>query len=91
MRFSIRATTAAALAVGASLVASTGAGATSTGSCPSGDSWTLVAVADLGIPPEEASGIPSLDGNGDGMTCIKPGPTPNGPQLIFRDNTVQGP
>ena len=38
-----------------------------------------------------STGIPSLDGNGDGLTCTKPffhGPLDGG--FVFRDNTVQG-
>ena len=63
----------------------------SVGGCPkgAGEKWELVTVASLGITPETATGIPSLDGNGDGLTCIKP--LPNHPvegALIFRDNTV---
>ena len=91
MRRSLRATVMAASAA-ALLAAVPAADATSTGACPSGGNWTLASVADLGIPPEDASGIPSLDGNGDGKTCIKPfshGPLDGG--FAFRDNTVQGP
>lgn len=70
----------------------TGASAKSVGGCPDSTSqkWELVLVADLGINEEEAAGIPSLDGNGDGYTCIKPLPGhPAGPDtFIFRDNTV---
>ena len=57
---------------------------------PAWDGWQLVAVADLGITPEEATGIASLDGNGDGMTCIKPQPNfPKNPgAFTFRDNTA---
>jgi hypothetical protein len=66
------------------------ASATSTGGCPSGDDWQMVTVASLGIDPETASGIPSLDGNGDGLTCIKG--LANYPRFpnafVFRDNTV---
>jgi hypothetical protein len=69
------------------------AGGKSIGRCPNGASekWELVTVASLGISPETANGIPSLDGNGDGWTCIHP--VPNHPvegAFIFRDNTVQG-
>jgi hypothetical protein len=67
--------------------------AKSVGGCPSGDGWQLVTVESLGIPPEDASGIPSLDGNLDGRTCIKPlTGVPGAPEgaFIFRDNTVQG-
>ena len=62
------------------------------GGCPEGASekWQLVSVASLGIDPDTATGIPSLDGNRDGMTCIKPLPGhPAGADtFIFRDNTV---
>jgi hypothetical protein len=79
---------AAALVVAAALP-STAAGK-SIGGCPSGDGWELVTVAELGIDPEIASGIPSLDGNGDGLTCIMG--LENYPRFpdafVFRDNTV---
>ena len=64
--------------------------ATSIGACPTGSNWERVALADLGIDPDTASGIPSLDGNGDGFTCIHD--LPNYPRFpdafVFRDNTV---
>jgi hypothetical protein len=61
--------------------------AKSIGGCPSGGNWQLVTVASLGVP--NASGIPSLDGNGDGLTCIKPLPNyPSAGAFTFRDNTV---
>jgi hypothetical protein len=58
----------------------------SIGGCPESSSgkWELVTVESLGIPPEAATGIASLDGNGDGLTCIKP----QGTGGVFRDNTV---
>ncbi len=66
--------------------------AKSVGECPtgSGAAWTLVSVSELGIDPETAMGIPSLDGNGDGMTCIRTPPqqSPLGELTLFRDNTV---
>ncbi len=66
--------------------------AKSLGACPtgSGAEWTLVTVSSLGIDPETAMGIPSLDGNGDGMTCIRTPPqeSPLGELTLFRDNTV---
>jgi len=69
-----------------------GASAKSVGGCPesTSDKWQPVTVESLGISPEVAVGIPSLDGNGDGYTCIKPLPGhPAGPDtIIFRDNTV---
>ena len=47
-------------------------------------------MASLGITPETATGIPSLDGNQDGLTCINR--LPNHPLIedafVFRDNTV---
>jgi len=69
-----------------------GATAKTIGGCPSGDSWQLVTVESLGISEEQATGIPSLDGNGDGWTCIFPAPAnsaaPVAGGFIFRDNTV---
>jgi hypothetical protein len=83
----------AAIAVLAATVAVAFAGtasAKSLGGCPTGDDWDLVKVKSLGIPPDAASGLASLDGNMDGWTCIKPSPgLPEG-AFIFRDNTVQG-
>jgi hypothetical protein len=67
---------------------------TSTGGCPTGDSWHLVTIQSLGFNPDTAKGIPSLDGNGDQLTCVQyltnfpPSLIPNA--FIFRDNTVQG-
>lgn len=75
------------------LSASTGA-AKSVGGCPLGPAgvWELVTVESLGIDPETASGIPSLDGNADGLTCIGPIPanehSPAAGAFVFRDNTV---
>jgi hypothetical protein len=82
----------AAAAVTAALVLPAGSAAKSVGGCPSGDSWSLVTVESLGIPPEAVSGLASLDGNADGWTCIKPVDNPGVPEgsFIFRDNTVQG-
>src|SRR5262245_52695111 len=61
--------------------------------CPPGGDWNLVTVASLGIDPETASGIPSLDGNGDGYTCtrIQPLGIPPGGFYgeTFRDNNVK--
>ena len=73
-----------------------GASATSTGGCPEGASekWVLADVEGLGISSEMASGIPSLDGNGDGNTCIRKlfdfeGTICNMDfPIVFRDNTV---
>ena len=58
----------------------------SIGGCPesASEKWELVTVESLGIPPEAANGIASLDGNGDSLTCIKP----QRPGGVFRDNTV---
>jgi hypothetical protein len=79
---------AAPLVVAALLPATTEA--TSTGGCPPGGDWELVTVASLEITPEEAMGLPSLDGNGDGRTCINR--LPHHPLIedafVFRDNTV---
>ena len=73
-------------------LAASPAGATSTGGCPKSPSagWQLSSLADLGITPETADGIASLDGNGDGWTCVKRLPGANQGFFIFRDNTVQG-
>jgi hypothetical protein len=79
---------AAPLVVAALFPATTGA--KSIGGCPAGGDWERVTVASLDITPEEASGIPSLDGNQDGWTCINR--LPNHPLIedafVFRDNTV---
>ena len=70
------------------------AGAKSLGGCPQGGgaSWQLVTVESLGLSEEQASGIPSLDGNKDGHTCISPVPSSpnaiNSGAIVFRDNTV---
>ena len=60
--------------------------AKSVGSCPTEAGFALVTVLSLGITPELSEGYPSLDGNGDGLTCIKP--VADGKWTIFRDNTV---
>jgi hypothetical protein len=63
------------------------------GGCPPAGDFELVTVESLGITPDIASGIASLDGNGDGMTCIRflsTSENSNGPTGIFRDNTVRG-
>lgn len=86
-------TAVAVAAATAALVFPATAPGKSVGGCPSGDGWQLVTVESLGIPPEAVSGIPSLDGNEDGQTCIKPlTGVPGLPEgsFIFRDNTVQG-
>lgn len=69
------------------------ASGTSTGGCPTGGDWQLVTVASLGIDPDVAAGIVSLDGNGDGLTCIQTLPNyPKGTNaFVFRDNTVGRP
>jgi len=78
-----------------SLALPAGSAAKSLGGCPGGGAWQRVTVESLGITPEVASGIASLDGNRDGLTCIfaYPGADPSGSPgaFIFRDNTVQGP
>ncbi len=55
------------------------------GGCPNGASekWRLVDVSSLYIPPEV--NLTTLDGNGDGMTCIKPFKTGG---YVFVDNNV---
>ena len=79
-------------ALAAALIAPTVAEGKSVGVCPSGEgaAWTLVTIAELGIDPETATGIPSLDGNRDGLTCIRTAPqqSPLGELTLFRDNTV---
>jgi hypothetical protein len=65
--------------------------AKSVGGCPPAGDFELVTVESLGITPDMASGIASLDGNGDGMTCIRfltTSENSNSPIGIFRDNTV---
>ena len=73
--------------IAAALFAPGAAVGKSVGGCPQGanEKWQLVTVASLGIDPETATGIPSLDGNADGLTCIKPHSDGGG---VFRDNTV---
>jgi hypothetical protein len=80
-----------ALAGSAALVVALSAApatAKSVGGCPATGGWTLASLADLGISPETADGIASLDGNGDGYTCIKPLAQTGTDVVIFRDNTV---
>lgn len=60
--------------------------AKSVGGCPESAGFALVTVASLGFPPEETEGVASLDGNGDGWTCIKS--VAGSKWTIFRDNTV---
>ena len=76
--------------VAAALLAPGAAVGKSVGGCPkgAGEKWELVTIASLGITPETATGIPSLDGNGDGLTCIKLLPNQPAGTFIFRDNTV---
>jgi hypothetical protein len=93
MRFRALFAVAAAIATGfVMLVLSTGASAKAVGGCPPG--FELVTVESLGITPEEASGIPSLDGNGDALTCIMPSSANEHAVIaggfVFRDNTVMG-
>ena len=76
----------------AMLVFAPGASAKAVGGCPVG--FELVTIQSLGISPETASGIPSLDGNGDALTCVvyltvSEHATISG-AFIFRDNTVRG-
>ena len=75
----------------AALLAPAAAVGKSIGGCPDAASgkWSLVTVESLGPPPEGATGLQSLDGNGDGLTCIKRMQLPNfGEAIVFRDNTV---
>ena len=73
------------------LVLASGASAKTVGGCPT--NFELVSVESLGLTPEEANGIPSLDGNRDGNTCIRPlavpEPSPIFEGFVFRDNTVK--
>jgi hypothetical protein len=69
----------------------TGAQAKSVGGCPPGGEWDLVTVESLNLPPEVTMGLASLDGNGDGRTCVMDlGNFPVAGTFVFRDNTVQG-
>ena len=71
------------------LTASAGvAEAKSVGGCPIAGGFSLRSVEELGIDPDVATGIPSLDGNRDGLTCIKPITIQDQEGFIFRDNTV---
>ena len=86
---SIAACAASALVL--SLAPMSAAQAMSVGGCPPAGDFELVTVESLGITPDMASGLASLDGNGDGMTCIRfltTSENSNGPIGIFRDNTV---
>jgi hypothetical protein len=65
------------------------AAAKSVGGCPAPESgFSLVAVSEV-FP--EGLEQPSLDGNGDGLTCIKLQVIQGVQYVVFRDNTVQGP
>jgi len=72
------------------LVLSSGASAKTVGGCPT--NFELVTVESLGLTEEQANGIPSLDGNGDGLTCIRPLAASENAIIfggfVFRDNTV---
>jgi hypothetical protein len=58
------------------------------GDCPPGFTFKLVSELNLG----GASGIASLDGNGDGWTCMKRLDTPPYPTaVILVDNRVMKP
>lgn len=81
-----------ASALALALAPTSAAHAKSVGGCPPAGGFVLVTVESLGITPETASGIASLDGNGDGMTCIRflrTSDNSNAPIGIFRDNTVR--
>lgn len=77
-------------AIAAALLVPSTAVGKNIGGCPEGgsDKWELVTVESLGVPPEDQSGLASLDGNGDGWTCIKPLPPFGEGAFVFRDNTV---
>ena len=87
-----------ALAVTLLVIPAHGALAKSIGGCPdsASEKWVLASVEGLGITPDQASGIASLDGNGDGNTCIRKRFASEGTicnmenPIIFRDNTVPG-
>ena len=80
----------AAAGVAAALLAPGTAVGKTIGGCPDSASgkWQLVTVESLGIPPDDVSGLVSLDGNGDSWTCIKPMPAFGEGGFVFRDNTV---
>ena len=92
MRLRILLALAAAIATGIVLVLASGASAAPVGGCPTG--FQLVPVESLGISPEDAAGIPSLDRNGDALTCIMTLPASENAIIsgafVFRDNTVMG-
>jgi|tagenome__1003787_1003787.scaffolds.fasta_scaffold20959118_3 hypothetical protein len=81
--------TTGAAAVLAATVMAAPAQATSTGGCPTGTGadWMLVPVSVV-IGTGDSTGIASLDGNGDGLTCLRIFATVE--RGVFRDNTVQG-
>ncbi len=82
---SLGAAGAAALLAGLSMAP---AAAKSAGGCPAPESgFSLAVVADIFPPDYEQA---SLDGNGDGLTCIKPKIIQGEEYTFFRDNTVQG-
>jgi len=85
MRHILAAAGSAALVVA---LTSAPAAAKSIGSCPAGGGWVMASLTDLGIDPETADGIASLDGNADGYTCIKPLVHTGTDVVVFRDNTV---
>ena len=58
------------------------------GGCPHSGKWDLVSLGSLGL--DNAVGLPSIDGNGDGMTCVLVQALRNGKNgMVFRDNNVK--
>ena len=84
MKFTLASAGVAAVVL--AVLPSGAAQAKSVGSCPTQAGFVSVTVASLGLTPEMSEGFASLDGNGDGFTCIKP--FANNKYTIFRDNTV---
>jgi hypothetical protein len=90
----VRSTAIVSLLVAAAVGVPAGsASAKPIGGCPTEGGFTLTSVAGLGIDEETAAGIPSLDGNRDGFTCIKLLDLPSNSAIFgaftFRDNTVR--
>lgn len=85
----VRATGLVSVLVAAAVLLPIGsASARPVGGCPPQGGFVLTPVTDLGLP--EGFSNPSLDKNGDGLTCVKflPGNGNLAGFFIFRDNTV---